>query len=104
MRVTDDEYAQLIASAELADLTPPAYMRSRCLNGPMSRARRRPSTDMKALASALGQLHKVGSNINQIARAMNSGEAQPPDMETAFAELRAVCGVLMKALEKKRRR
>lgn len=41
------------------------------------RARRRPGADVEALARILGQLGKLGSNINQIARIANTTREIP---------------------------
>lgn len=90
MACTAEERAQLEAAAERAGLTVSAYMRHQCLGTPGPRAVRRPPVERAALAQLLAQLGKVGSNLNQIARALNSDrQVLPSDIGEAVAEVRA---------------
>lgn len=98
MRCTPAEYAQLEAAAERAGLTIGAFMRQQCLGSPGPRAVRRPPVERAALAQILGQLGKCGSNLNQIARALNAEGKAPADIPQAVAEFRAVCGEIMRTL------
>jgi hypothetical protein len=59
------------AYAEASEQTVSTYVRSRVLAAPETRARPRPRVEVKALARLLSELHKIGSNVNQIARHMN---------------------------------
>jgi len=45
------------------------------LGAPGPRARRSPPLNAELLAHAVAQLNKAGSNLNQIARILNSGKA-----------------------------
>ena len=74
IRMTDEEYAQTEAAAERKGLTVPSYARHTLLAEPQTRSRRRPRADVATLARFCGELNRIGSNINQIARAANSGE------------------------------
>lgn len=73
-RVSAVEYQELNLLAEQAGLTIGSYVRSRALALPTTRAIRRPVVEKKLLASLLGELHKIGSNINQTARRVNMGD------------------------------
>jgi hypothetical protein len=98
MRCTQAEFAQLEAAAERAGLPVGAFMRQQCLGAPGPRAARRPPVERAALAQLLAQLGKCGSNLNQIARVLNSGGDEPEDIPAAITEFRAVCAEIMRAL------
>ena len=68
------ERAALDAAAERAGLANGSYVRSRLFDGPIPRQVRRPPVERKELARLLGVFGKIGSNMNQIARAMNQGQ------------------------------
>ncbi|MDN3568717.1 plasmid mobilization relaxosome protein MobC [Paeniroseomonas aquatica] len=88
MRLTPAERAQLDELAERAGMTVSAYMRHQCLGSAGPRAVRRPPVERAALAQLLGQLGKVGSNVNQIARALNTDRPLAYDITTTLAEIR----------------
>ena len=98
MRVTAEERAQLEAAAERAGLSVGAFMRQQCLGTPGPRATRRPPVERAALAQLLAQLGKCGSNLNQIARALNSGDAPPPETAAAIAAFREACATITRTL------
>jgi hypothetical protein len=72
-RASDAERAEIEAAAERTGLAVGAYVRSRVLEKPTTRATRRPPVERAALAQLLGQIGKIGSNLNQIARSENRG-------------------------------
>lgn len=77
LRLAHEEYQQLDELATREGMTIASYLRDRTLTNPIrrpTRAIRRPVVEVKLLAAMLGQLHKVGSNMNQIARRVNMGE------------------------------
>lgn len=74
VRVSDEEGARIDEKADAAGLPAAAFMRAAALGDAGPRARRRPPADHVALRQLLGQLGRVGNNLNQIARALNSGE------------------------------
>lgn len=88
MRCSAAELAQLEQRAERAGMTVGAYMRHQCLGEAGPRAVRRPPVERKALAQLLGQLGKCGSNVNQIARALNSDREILHDVPETLAEIR----------------
>jgi hypothetical protein len=77
-RVTAAERSELETLATAAGLTPGSYIRESLLKSPQTRKRRRPLADTAALPRLLGELNRVGGNINQIARAINFGAAPLP--------------------------
>ena len=75
-------------------------MRALALGNPGPRARRRPPIEREKLARLLGELGKIGSNINQLAYAFN-GRGRLPDLAELSAlrrELAQIRDALMTAL------
>ena len=91
-RCLDEEFAAIAAKADKAGLAVAAFMRAAALGDAGPRAQRRPPADHKALRQILGELGRIGNNLNQIARALNSrAQAIPPELQNAlraFAPLR----------------
>ena len=73
-RVTADEYANLEGAAGESGLTLASHVREALLGVPRTRTRRRPLVDVAALARLLGELNRIGGNINQILKRVNFGE------------------------------
>ena len=71
-RVTDQERQQIEDDAERAGVTVGAYIRQVLLDAPVPRQSKRPPVEKKELARLLGHIGKIGSNINQLARAANA--------------------------------
>jgi hypothetical protein len=74
-RWDDLEYASLVAAAQATGLTRAAYIRALVLGNAGPRSQRAPSFEAHALAHATAALNKIGSNLNQIARALNAAGA-----------------------------
>ena len=83
-RVSPEERAQIEAAADAAELTIGSFVRGKMLKKIVTKEVRRPSIDREILGRALGMLGKVGSNINQIAKHLNSG-GNVPNAEIAKA-------------------
>ena len=94
MRCTAAEHAQLEAAAERAGMSVGAFMRHQCLGNAGPRAARRPPVERAALA----QLGRCGGNLNQIARALNSGDRAPAGTAEAAAAFRDACAVITRML------
>jgi hypothetical protein len=78
-----------------------AYVRAELLKAPIPRQSRRPHVNQQLLCQALAQLGKVGSNLNQIARHLNSGgSVVEPEVAAVLAELRTARDALMGALSR----
>lgn len=101
MACTPEERAQLEAAAERAGMTLSSYMRLKCFGTAGPRAMRRPPVERAALAQLLAQLGKCGSNLNQIARALNRGREEPPYTDDAIREFRQTCDEIMRTLRGK---
>ncbi len=90
IRFTDAERAELESKA--GDLTLSAYVRSRCVGdvAPAHRTRgKRPVKDYEELAKVLGMLGRsqLPNNVNQIAKAVNTGTlALPEDTDAALRQ------------------
>ena len=102
VRWTEDEVNALAAKADKAGLAVAAFMRAAALGDAGPRAQRRPPADHKALRQILGQLGKIGSNINQIAHSLNKGEqARVPELKDALRAYIAIRDAIFEALGKK---
>ena len=97
-RYDPDEYAELEEAASRAGLTRASYQRVQSLSKPKTRSTRRAPIDRELLAKVLGQLGKVGSNLNQIAREAHFDRFERADLATALSVLRALVPLLLKAL------
>jgi hypothetical protein len=99
VRCTPAFRAKALADATAAGLSLSAYVCARLGGSPGPRTRRRPSPDMAMLAKLLAEMGKSGSNLNQIAYHLNSGETvSVPELAEAIAEHRAVANAIMQAL------
>ncbi len=106
IRLSDDERVSLEKAAQ--GLTLSAYIRSRLFGESVSPRRTRgkaPVKDRRALAHVLSMLgaSRLASNLNQFAKAANSGSLQvTPETESALQaacrDIRAIKQMLMKAL------
>jgi Bacterial mobilisation protein (MobC) len=103
MRFNDEEAAAIFRMAQSRGQSVAALVRSNVLG-----VRSRPSrVDLQAVARLLGQLGKIGSNINQIAYHLNAG--RPGDrvegsLEEALRDLSELRIVCLQALGKEPRR
>lgn len=99
-RATAAERAEIEAAAERVGLSLGSYIRACTLAKPATRATRRPPVERAALAQLLAQLGKCGSNLNQIARVLNSGGDEPEGIPAAIGDFRAACADIMRTLGK----
>lgn len=99
IRLTPDELAAIEAAAERAGMTVGAYMRSVVLAAPVPRQSRRPPVERRALAQLLGQIGKLGSNVNQLAKYGNLGRLiEDRHLAEAAADIAALRTAVMDAL------
>lgn len=75
IRLTEAEQAQLVEAADRAGLTLASYARKMLLSAPPPRQGRRPPADKVELGRIVAHLGKIGGNLNQLARAANTGVA-----------------------------
>lgn len=73
VRFTDQEFAEIAAKANRAGRPAAAFLRAAALGDAGPRAQRRPPVDQKALLQLLGHCGRIGNNVNQIAKHLNSG-------------------------------
>lgn len=99
-RLNDEERALIEAKADAAGgLTPGSYAREILLGAPAPRPVRRRSPDRKLLAQLLGQLGKIGGNLNQLAKDRNHGlMLYENEILTALEELKAAREALLDGL------
>ncbi len=72
--------------------------RGAALKGLPVRSVRRPPVEKEMLAKLLGQLGKVGSNVNQVARAAHTTGAERAEIDATMAEVRAAAEAITSAL------
>jgi len=70
-----EERTEIETRARETGLSVGSYFRASALGTAGPRARRSPPVNAEALAHAVAQLNKVGSNLNQIARILNTAQA-----------------------------
>ena len=92
------EYASLDAAARAAGLARGGYIRALVLGQAGPRARRSPSIEIEALAKATAALNKVASNVNMIARVLNSGGSVSLG-HAAFATLTEIRAAVIQILD-----
>lgn len=84
LRFTVAELAFVQDQAEAAGIEPTEYLRLRALGYQVPRAPRR------ADVSLITELNRIGVNLNQIARSLNTGRQLRIDADLALAELRGL--------------
>ena len=99
-RCTAAQRKQADDAAAAAGVSLNGWVRSQLFGSPGPRSQRaKPGPDMVLLSRLLGQHGKAGSNLNQIARQLNSGgDVEPPELAEAIADHRAACQAIMSAL------
>lgn len=99
IRLSVDERAEIVRRADAAGLSIGGYWKSAVFNLPPPRKSHRPSVDRVELAKLLGQLGRVGNNINQLARTLNmEGSVEIPELTEALKELTDMREAVMIAL------
>jgi hypothetical protein len=76
-RLTETERAAITARSEAAGLPLREYARAVLLNAPLPPAR---TVAQRQKADLVTQLVRIGNNLNQIARALNTDSATPRDL------------------------
>jgi hypothetical protein len=100
IRCTPAKHAAYDAAAARAGISISEYFRTMADGKPGPRAIPRPPIERAELARLLGELGKLGSNVNQMARAMNTTGDLPErdDLAAARAAIEEMRGAVMKAL------
>lgn len=99
-RLSKSERAKLVELAEREGLGVADLVRSYLLKA-KPRAARRATPEQLQLIGHLGELGKIGSNLNQIARRLNSGEhVQQQELKLALEAVYGLADVLRDQLGK----
>ncbi|HUA76338.1 MAG TPA: plasmid mobilization relaxosome protein MobC [Acetobacteraceae bacterium] len=99
VRLTPEERAAIDEMADRAGLAAGSYVRQAVFGAPRPRQVRRPPVERRELARLLGQLGHIGGNLNQIAKAANSGDGiDRIDLSEAVAGLAVVRDAILQAL------
>lgn len=103
IRFSDQELAEIEEAASRAGLTFSSFGRAKMLGSVPVGSVRRPPIERELLARTLGQLGKVGSNLNQIARAAHLDRSDRAEIMDAVIELRGLLPQITEALGQKAR-
>lgn len=99
IRLSVEERAIINERAERAGLTAGSYVRYVLLGADSPRQVRRPPVERRELAQLLGELGKIGSNLNQLAKATNQGlVVYQTEILVALGGLNVVREAILKAL------
>lgn len=93
-----DELAAIEHNARAAGLSRASFLRATGTGTPGPRAQRAPHVNAEALAKATAALNKIGSNLNQLSRAFNSG-ATPVTAKECDEILKLVRQAVMAVLD-----
>lgn len=100
MRLSDGDYERAAIAARKAGLTLASYGRLRLVDAPETQTRRLPLADGGYRSRLVGELGRVGNNMNQIARHINQGQATLAEVyEDAVYWMREVKRLMREALE-----
>lgn len=104
VRLTDAEHGKIEEAAKAADMSVSAFFRSLLLEG----AGVRPiltRDDRLIMAALLEDMRKIGVNLNQVARALNSGKAvHPSELDINLANVQSIQAAVMLELRSLSRR
>jgi hypothetical protein len=99
IRLSVDERAAIDQKAERAGLTAGSWGRQIMLDAVPPRQVRRPPVERKELARLLAEFGKIGSNLNQLAKAANAGVVvYESEIDAAIADLHAMRHAVLSAL------
>ena len=73
-KVHSEEYREIHEAAGQANMTISAYIRSKLLNAPITASMFKRFQMQQLMMKLLGRIGKVGSDINQIAWKLNTGQ------------------------------
>lgn len=99
VRLNAAELAKAQADAQARGQSLGGYVREKLLGAPTPGTRRQPAPNAETLARLLGQMGKVGSNLNQLARLANQRNLVPPaTLDACMAEVQQVAADISQAL------
>jgi hypothetical protein len=102
VRCTLDDHAFIGETAAQAGMSIGAFLRTVALGRAGARAVKRPRIESEQLAKLLGEIGKLGSNVNQIAKWANTDRAAPSAAEIARMreDISAMRAEVMKVLDR----
>jgi hypothetical protein len=102
VRCTLDDHAFIGETAAQAGMSIGAFLRTIALGTAGARAVKRPRIEREQLAKLLGEIGKLGSNVNQIAKWANTEQAPPSFAEIVKMreDIAAMRAEVMKALDR----
>jgi Bacterial mobilisation protein (MobC) len=99
IRLSPDERAAIDEAADRAGLMTGSYARNTLLGAPAPRQVRRPAVERRELARLLGEFGKIGGNLNQLAKAVNTGVlVYTGEIDAVFGDLAEARDAILKAL------
>ena len=98
VRLSDDEWEQLSIICELLDENRSKYIRRRIFTGRIPRPVFQYALDEATSKAVTGQLGTIGSNLNQIARQLNSGEQVNHQMTDAIGNCLSDISMTLRSL------
>jgi hypothetical protein len=102
VRVTERDRERIEQAAREAGLKIGGYLRALALGSAGPRAVKRPRAEREQLARILGEIGKLGSNVNQLAKWSNTDKsaASRDDLAQMRAAIAAMRAHVMKALDR----
>lgn len=103
VRLTPFEHEKLQRLSAQSGLKMGAFVRKMALGDEGEGAQKEPPPDQQLLASILGQIGKIGSNANQLAKRANTdgfGSIAPSDLKELMESISNIRAMLMVALGK----
>jgi Bacterial mobilisation protein (MobC) len=98
VRFNESEFLDVESRADGAGLSNAAYLRACALGSAGPRAKRSPTVERKLAAQAIAELNKAGSNLNQIARAVNMAlSPAAPEITAAAAAVKKAARQIIRA-------
>ena len=99
VRLSAEEREAVDQAAERAGLVTGSYARQVLLGAPAPRQVRRPPVERRELVRLLGELGKIGGNLNQLAKAVNTGVVvYESEIDAALAGVMQARDAILKAL------
>ena len=105
VRLLPDERVALEGKSREVGLSLASFLRACGLGTPGPRAKRSPPVNAEALGRATAALNKVGSNLNQIAHALNAGDRSVTTQQclVTLAETRAAAAAIREIVRRRDR-
>jgi len=101
LRMTPEELAAVDSKANRAGYSREAFARAALAGAPPLRAVRTPPVDHVTLRRIVGELGRIGNNVNQLARDMNRGNIPDvPEMRAAAQAVMDAADAILEALGK----